>query len=87
SVVAFLLEHLSQLLQRESNLLCGVEDRIISLRNELEIISVYLKTSSEGKNNNNKQIEQKVLSRIRDVSHIAEWDEMDMAYKSNNSVA
>ncbi|XP_058769233.1 putative disease resistance RPP13-like protein 3 [Vicia villosa] len=72
SVVSFLLEHLSQLLQREANLLCGVEDKIISLRNELEIISVYLKTSSEGKNNNNKQIEQKVLSQIRDVSHVAE---------------
>ncbi|KAI5388052.1 disease resistance protein RPP13 [Lathyrus oleraceus] len=71
SVVSFLLEHLSQLLQREANLLCGVEDRIISLRNELEIICVY--TSSEGKNNNNnKQIEQKVLSQIRDVSHLAE---------------
>ncbi|CAL5212636.1 unnamed protein product [Lathyrus oleraceus] len=72
SVVSFLLEHLSQLLQREANLLCGVEDRIISLRNELEIICVYLNTSSKGKNNNNKQIEQKVLSQIRDVSHLAE---------------
>ncbi|CAL5212637.1 unnamed protein product [Lathyrus oleraceus] len=72
SVVSFLLEHLSQLLQREANLLCGVEDRIISLRNELEIICVYLNTSSKGKNNNNKQIEQKVLSQIRDVSYLAE---------------
>jgi len=73
SVVAFLLEHLSQLLQRETNLLCGVEDRIISLRNELEIITVYLKTSSKGNNkNNNKEIEQKVLSQIRDVAHVAE---------------
>ncbi|GAU30610.1 hypothetical protein TSUD_62300 [Trifolium subterraneum] len=71
SVVSFLLEHLSQLLQREANLLCGVEDKIISLRNELEIINVYLKTSHQGKNNN-KQIEQKVLSQIRDVSYVAE---------------
>ncbi|KAK2435077.1 disease resistance protein RPM1 [Trifolium repens] len=70
-VVSFLLEHLSQLLQREANLLCGVEDRIISLRNELEIINVYLKTSPQRKNNN-KQIEQKVLSQIRDVSYVAE---------------
>ncbi|KAI5388053.1 putative disease resistance RPP13-like protein 3 [Lathyrus oleraceus] len=73
NVVAFLLEHLSQLLQREANLLCGVEDKIISLRNELEIINIYLKTSSEGKiNSNNREIEQKVLSQIRDVSYLAE---------------
>ncbi|XP_058769240.1 putative disease resistance RPP13-like protein 3 [Vicia villosa] len=72
SVVAFLLEHLSQLLQREANLLCGVEDKIISLRNELEIINIYLKTSSEWKKNNHKQIEQKVLTQIRDVSYSAE---------------
>ncbi|CAL5212634.1 unnamed protein product [Lathyrus oleraceus] len=73
SVVAFLLEHLSQLLQREANLLCGVEDKIVSLRNELEIINIYLKTSSEGKiNSNNREIEQKVLSQIRDVSYLAE---------------
>ncbi|CAK8576761.1 unnamed protein product [Lathyrus sativus] len=70
SAVAFLLEHLSQLLQREAKLLSGVEDKIISLRNELEIINIYLKTSSEG--NNNKEIEQKVLSQIRDVSYSAE---------------
>jgi DNA repair ATPase RecN len=48
-----------------------VEDRIISLRNELDIINVYLKTSPQAKNNN-KQIEQKVLSQIRDVSYVAE---------------
>lgn len=72
SVVAFLLEHLSQLLQHEANLLCGVQDRIISLRNELEIINVYLKTSSRGNRNNNREIEQKVLSQIRDVAHVAE---------------
>ncbi|WJX45146.1 hypothetical protein P8452_32047 [Trifolium repens] len=71
SVVSFLLGHLSQLLQNEANLLCGVDDRIISLRNELEIINVYLKTSSKGKNNN-KEIEQIVLSQIRDVAHLAE---------------
>ncbi|KAK2435079.1 disease resistance protein RPM1 [Trifolium repens] len=71
SVVSFLLGHLSQLLQNEANLLCGVDERIISLRNELEIINVYLKTSSKG-NNNNKEIEQIVLSQIRDVAHLAE---------------
>ncbi|XP_058769258.1 putative disease resistance RPP13-like protein 3 [Vicia villosa] len=70
SVVSFLLEHLSQLLLREANLLFGVEDKIISLRNELEIINVYLKTSSQGKNNT--ELKQTVLSQIRDVSHLAE---------------
>ncbi|CAI8616802.1 unnamed protein product [Vicia faba] len=40
NVVAFLLEHLSQLLQHEANFLSGVEDKIISLHNELEIISI-----------------------------------------------
>nr|AHB79188.1 CC-NBS-LRR disease resistance protein [Cicer arietinum] len=71
SVVAFLLEHLSQLLQRETNLLCGVEDQITSLRNELQIINIYLKTSS-GNNNNNKEMEQLILSQIRDIAHVAE---------------
>jgi predicted RNA-binding protein with PUA domain len=71
-VLHFLLEHLSQLLQHEANLLCGVEDRIISLRNELEIINVYLKSSYRGNKNNNKEIEQKVLSQIRDVAQVAE---------------
>ncbi|KAJ1385481.1 Virus X resistance protein-like, coiled-coil domain [Sesbania bispinosa] len=47
SVVAFLLENLSQLLANEAKLLSGVEDKIRSLHNELQIINVYLKSSSE----------------------------------------
>ncbi|CAJ2662736.1 unnamed protein product [Trifolium pratense] len=72
SVVSFLLGHLSQLLQHEANLLFGVEDKIQSLQNELEIINAYLKTSSKGNKNNNKEIEKIVLSQIRDVAHLAE---------------
>ncbi|XP_045788307.1 disease resistance protein RPP13-like [Trifolium pratense] len=72
SVVSFLLGHLSQLLQHEANLLFGVEDKIQSLQNELEIINAYLKTSSKGNKNNNKEIEKIVLSQIRDAAHQAE---------------
>ncbi|CAJ2662727.1 unnamed protein product [Trifolium pratense] len=72
SVVSFLLGHLSQLLQHQANLLFGVEDKIQSLQNELEIINAYLKTSSKGNKNNNKEIEKIVLSQIRDVAHLAE---------------
>ncbi|XP_045788299.1 putative disease resistance RPP13-like protein 3 isoform X3 [Trifolium pratense] len=72
SVVSFLLGHISQLLQHEANLLFGVEDKIKSLQNELEIINAYLKTSSKGNKNNNKEIEKIVLSQIRDVAHVAE---------------
>ncbi|XP_045788301.1 putative disease resistance RPP13-like protein 3 isoform X2 [Trifolium pratense] len=72
SVVSFLLGHLSQLLQHEANLLFGVEDKIQSLQNELEIINAYLKTSSKGNKNNNKEIEKIVLSQFRDAAHQAE---------------
>ncbi|CAJ2662730.1 unnamed protein product [Trifolium pratense] len=73
SVVSSLLGHLSQLLQHEANLLFGVEDKIKSLQNELEIINAYLKTSSKGnKNNNNKEIEKTVRRLIREETHLAE---------------
>ncbi|XP_045788308.1 disease resistance protein RPP13-like [Trifolium pratense] len=73
SVVSSLLGHLSQLLQHEANLLFGVEDKIKSLQNELEIINAYLKTSSKGnKNNNNKEIEKTVRRLIREEAHQAE---------------
>jgi Leucine-rich repeat (LRR) protein len=72
SVVSFLLGNLSQLLQHEASLLCGVEDKVISLKDELEFINGYLETSSRLGNNNNKKIEQIVLSQIRDVAHEAE---------------
>ncbi|KAL2982887.1 hypothetical protein AAZX31_12G011400 [Glycine max] len=67
SVVSFVLDHLSQLLAREAKLLCGVEDRILSLQNELEMINEFLNTSKS-----KKGIEKKVVSQIRDVAHLAE---------------
>ncbi|TKY67937.1 Disease resistance protein RPP13 [Spatholobus suberectus] len=41
SAVSFVLDHLSQLVAREAKLLCGVEDRIQSLQNELQMINDY----------------------------------------------
>ncbi|KAK7263979.1 hypothetical protein RJT34_31579 [Clitoria ternatea] len=67
SVVSFVLQHVSQLLAHEASLLCGVEDRIKSLHNELEMINVFLQAS-----NSQKEMEQKVTSQIRDVIHVAE---------------
>nr|KYP68097.1 Disease resistance protein RPP13 [Cajanus cajan] len=67
SVVSFVLDHLSQLMAREAKLLCGVEDRIKSLQNELEMINEFLNTSKS-----KKGIEKKVVSQIRDVAHLAE---------------
>ncbi|KAJ1430391.1 Virus X resistance protein-like, coiled-coil domain [Sesbania bispinosa] len=61
SVVAFLLENLSQLLANEAKLLSSVEDKIRSLHNELQIINVYLKSSSD-QGKNNKEMEQKIIS-------------------------
>lgn len=66
-MVSFVLDHLSQLLAREAKLLCGVEDRILSLQNELEMINEFLNTSKS-----KKGIEKIVVSQIRDVAHLAE---------------
>ncbi|KAJ1411948.1 Virus X resistance protein-like, coiled-coil domain [Sesbania bispinosa] len=70
SAVAFLLQNLSQLLKNEAKLLFGVEDKIKLLHNELQMINVYLKSSSEQKNM--KEIQQTVVSQIRDVAYEAE---------------
>ncbi|KAL4327534.1 hypothetical protein S245_043069 [Arachis hypogaea] len=69
SVISFVLDNLSQLLAREANLLCGVDDRVRSLQSDLSIINVFLKTS-EGKTK--KEIDKEVLRQIRDVAHQAE---------------
>ncbi|XP_015952837.1 putative disease resistance RPP13-like protein 3 [Arachis duranensis] len=69
SVISFVLDNLSQLLAREANLLCGVDDRVRSLQSDLSIINVFLKTS-EGKTK--KDIDKEVLRQIRDVAHEAE---------------
>ncbi|XP_027349982.1 disease resistance protein RPP13-like [Abrus precatorius] len=69
SVVAFLLQNLSRLLEDELKLLSGVEDKIISLSNELKFIDIFLK-SSEGKRN--EKVVKEVVNQIRDVAHKAE---------------
>ncbi|MED6182969.1 hypothetical protein PIB30_033571 [Stylosanthes scabra] len=69
TVISFVLDNLSQLIAREANLLCGVDDRVKSLHSELRMINVLLKTS-DGKTK--KEIEKEVLSQIRDVVHEAE---------------
>ncbi|KAJ1385480.1 Virus X resistance protein-like, coiled-coil domain [Sesbania bispinosa] len=75
SVVAFLLENLS-LLANEAKLLSGVKDKIRSLHNELQIINVYLKSSSEQGKKNKMEMEQKIVSQIRDVAQLA-GDDID----------
>ncbi|MED6122041.1 hypothetical protein PIB30_035962 [Stylosanthes scabra] len=69
TVISFVLDNLSQLIAREANLLCGVDDRVKSLHSELRMINVLLKTfDGETK----KEIEKEVFSQIRDVAHEAE---------------
>ncbi|KAK7341158.1 hypothetical protein VNO80_24083 [Phaseolus coccineus] len=67
SVVTFVLDHLSELVAREANLLYGVEDRIQSLQNELQMINDLLNTSKR-----KKGIDKTVVNQIRDVAHLAE---------------
>ncbi|KAL4389740.1 hypothetical protein HN51_010676 [Arachis hypogaea] len=67
--ISFVLDNLSQLLAREANLLCGVDDRVRSLQSELSIINVLLETS-EGRTK--KKIDKEVLRQIRDAAHEAE---------------
>jgi len=67
SVVIFVLDHLSQLAAHEATLLYGVEDRIQSLQNELQMINDLLNTSKS-----KKGIENTVVKQIRDVAQLAE---------------
>ncbi|KAL2975831.1 hypothetical protein AAZX31_14G184500 [Glycine max] len=78
SVVAFVLDNLSRLLEDEHKLLSGVEDKINSLCNELKFIDIFLK-NSEGKRSH--EMVKEVVSQIRDVAHKAE-DVVD-TYVSN----
>jgi len=59
SVVSFALDHLSELVAREANLLYGVEDRIQSLQNELQMINDLLNTSKSKKGIENTVITTK----------------------------
>ncbi|XP_020214661.1 disease resistance protein RPP13 isoform X1 [Cajanus cajan] len=67
SVVSFVLDHLSQLVEHEARLLSGVEDKVKSLERELQMINVILRTT-----NSNNDIQKTVVSQIRDVAHEAE---------------
>ncbi|KAL2329668.1 hypothetical protein Fmac_017249 [Flemingia macrophylla] len=69
SVVSFLLENLSRLLNDEIKLLSGVEEKVNSLCNELKFIDIFLK-SSEGKRSD--EVVKEVVSQIRDVAYKAE---------------
>ncbi|KAL2329669.1 hypothetical protein Fmac_017250 [Flemingia macrophylla] len=69
SVVSFLLENLSRLLNDEIKLLSGVEEKVNSLSNELKFIDIFLK-SSEGKRSD--EIVKEVVSQIREVAYKAE---------------
>ena len=66
-VVSFVLDHLSELVAHEANLLYGVEDRVQSLQNELQMINDLLNTSKR-----KKGISNTVVNQIRDVAHLAE---------------
>ncbi|KAL2329673.1 hypothetical protein Fmac_017254 [Flemingia macrophylla] len=69
SVVSFLLENLSRLLNDEIQLLSGVEEKVNSLCNELKFIDIFLK-NSEGKRSD--KVVKEVVSQIRDVAYKAE---------------
>ncbi|KAL2329550.1 hypothetical protein Fmac_017131 [Flemingia macrophylla] len=69
SVVSFLLENLSRLLNDEIKLLSGVEEKVDSLNNELKFIYMFLK-SSQGKRSD--AVVKEVVSQIRDVAYKAE---------------
>ncbi|XP_014496900.1 putative disease resistance RPP13-like protein 3 [Vigna radiata var. radiata] len=69
SVVGFLVQRLSQLLESEIKLLSGVEEKIKSLRNELKFMDIFIK-SSEGKYKD--AVVKEVVTQIRDVAHKAE---------------
>ncbi|XP_061360171.1 disease resistance protein RPM1-like [Gastrolobium bilobum] len=77
-VVSFLLNNLPRLLEDEFKLLSGLEDKIISLTDELKFIDLFLK-SSEGKRSND--FVKLLVSQIRDVAHQVE-DVIDI-YISN----
>ncbi|KAK7340854.1 hypothetical protein VNO77_21570 [Canavalia gladiata] len=70
SVVVFLIDKLTRLLEEEVKLLSSVHDRVISLRSELKFMNLFLK-NSEGKRKEH-DIVAEVVSQIRDVAHEAE---------------
>ncbi|MED6143007.1 hypothetical protein PIB30_002830 [Stylosanthes scabra] len=81
SAVSFLIEKLSLLLLDEADLISGVENKIIYLRNEFKFIDIFLK-SCEGKRSS--KIVEEVVKQIRDVAFEVE-DLMDN-YVANDAV-
>ncbi|XP_027930107.1 disease resistance protein RPP13-like isoform X1 [Vigna unguiculata] len=69
SVVSFLVQNLSNLLDSEIKLLSGVEGKVKSLCNELKFMDIFLK-SSEGKYKD--AMVKEVVTQIRDVAYKAE---------------
>jgi hypothetical protein len=74
-VVHFLVEYLSQKLEKEANFFGGVEDQVKSLHRELRLINIFLE-NSRGKRNE-RAIVKEVVRQIREVAYEAE-DVIDM---------
>ncbi|KAM3751855.1 hypothetical protein ACB098_04G142800 [Castanea mollissima] len=69
NVVTFLLENLTQLLTHEAKLLCGVEDQVRLLKNDLSLINVFLQKTA---GNRHDDLVKVLVSQIRDVAYEAE---------------
>jgi hypothetical protein len=74
-VVNFLVEYLSQQLEKEANFFGGLEDQVKSLKRELGMINAFLE-NSRGKRNEHPIVKE-VVRQIRDVAYEAE-DVIDM---------
>jgi hypothetical protein len=74
-VVNFLVEYLSQLLEKEANFFGEVEDQVKSLHRELRLINIFLE-NSRGKRNEHAIVKE-VVRQIREVAYESE-DVIDM---------
>jgi len=66
-VVNFLVEYLSQLLEKEANFFGGVEDQVKSLHRELRLINIFLENSRGERNEH--AIVKEVVQQIREVAY------------------
>jgi hypothetical protein len=66
-VVNFLLEYLSQLLEKEANFFGGVEDQVKSIHRELRLINIFLENSRGERNEH--AIVKEVVQQIREVAY------------------
>jgi hypothetical protein len=74
-VVNFLVQYLSQQLEKEANFFGGVQDQVKSLHRELRFINIFLESSVEKRNEH--PIVKEVVGQIREVAYEAE-DVIDM---------